>query len=133
MALADTIVVLEDGTITETGSPATLLKGDGYISRLGITTISDADADDDVKEHIEEGLEADVGNVSRASGSMAVPQSPRTSKDIDETDKAIPDLRRKNGDFAVYKYYISNAGYAAVLLYTVFIILWMFCTEFSSK
>lgn len=128
MGLADTLIVLEDGAITETGSPTTLLQGDGYTSKLGITALSD-DVDDDAKADIKKGLK----NVCPDLDSPIVLESSRTSKDTDETDKELPDLRRKNGDFAVYKYYIANAGYAAVFLYTIFITLWMFCTEFSSK
>lgn len=127
MALADTIVALEDGAIVETGIPATLLQGDGYISRLGITALPDGDGD--FEEHNEE----DVGNSSRPLHLAAASKSTGTSNDIDEADKGLPDSRRKNGDFAVYRYYIANAGYTAVILYTVFIILWMFCTEFSSR
>lgn len=120
MALADTIIVIEDGSIVETGSPVTLLQGDGYVSKLGITVQSEPDI-----ENVETPKTENTGLVremSRASTDMA-----------EESNRSLTDLRRKHGDLTVYKYYIANAGYLAVGLYMGFISLWVFCMEFSSK
>jgi len=88
MSRADTIIALEDGKIVETGTPTALLQGDGYISKLGIST--------------------PVAGVAT-------------------------DVRRKNGQISVYKYYLASAGYIAVVGYVFFVVLWVFCLEFSSE
>ena len=112
MALADTIVVLEDGRVVETGSPAVLAQGDGYLSGLGPRP-SESDEIADVEPT------RDVRDQS---------DSPSTG-----VDNSISDLRRKNGEMSVYSYYLTSAGYGAVALYTFFMVMWIFCTEFSSE
>ncbi|XXG98141.1 hypothetical protein Hte_004462 [Hypoxylon texense] len=116
MALTNTIIVIEDGSIMETGSPTTLLQGDGYVSKLGITIQSEPDIEAPKAENT--GL---VRETSRASTTIT-----------EETNRSLTDLRRKHGDLTVYKYYIASAGYLAVGMYAGFISLWVFCTEFST-
>ena len=117
MSLADTIITLQDGNITEIGSPSTLLKSSGYISKLGLSL--------DQSEN-EVALIPDIKDpVSAPSG--------EESGLIDENEIIHTDLRRKNGDISVYKYYLTNAGSVAVGLYVVSVVIWIFCTEFSSK
>ncbi|KIX01229.1 uncharacterized protein Z518_08954 [Rhinocladiella mackenziei CBS 650.93] len=118
IALADSIIVLEGGIITEIGSPANLLASDGYINRLGFKLFSD-------------GEPAEESPQSR--GVLHSSEFTQVSKEVrKETRKAPADLRRKNGDIAVYKYYLTSAGYGAVGLYIGFVTLWEFCTNFSS-
>ncbi|KAI1774955.1 ABC transporter [Hypoxylon cercidicola] len=119
MALADTIIVFEDGRIIETGSPATLLQGDGYISKLGITVQPESEIEN-VETPEAENPEL-VREMTQVSAEMA-----------EETNKSLTDLRRKHGDLTVYKYYVTNAGYLAVGLYVGLMTLWVFCTEFST-
>ena len=112
MALADTIVVLKDGRIVETGSPAVLAQSEGYLSGLGPLP-SDSDEIADIEPTRE------VRNQS---------DGPST-----EIDNSISDLWRKNGEMSVYSYYLTSAGYGAVALYALFMVMWIFCTEFSSE
>ncbi|KAI1453921.1 ABC transporter [Annulohypoxylon moriforme] len=120
MALADSMIVFKDGSIIETGSPAELLEGDGYVSKLRISVQSESDT-----EHAEGTSKANNPELTRETSRLSTQMA-------EETDKSLTDLRRKHGDFAVYKYYITNAGYLAVGLYAGFVTLWMFCTEFST-
>ncbi|KAI1652622.1 hypothetical protein F4813DRAFT_394512 [Daldinia decipiens] len=115
MALANNMIVLEARHIIETDSPTTLLKGDGYISKLGFEANYD-----------------EAEQTSRTPDSLLAVESTWASKDREgESTTALTDLRRKNGCLSVYKYCIANAGYSSVTLHVVFIILWVFSTEFS--
>ena len=117
MALADTVIAFEEGKIVETGSPASLLEKHGYISRLG-STLSNGEV---VEESTTERQEP-----SRRK-SFALENNEQ------DTDAAHTDLRRRNGELSVYRYYLQSSGYTAVALYTGFMILWVFCTEVPSK
>ncbi|KAI1762970.1 ABC transporter [Hypoxylon sp. FL1150] len=119
MALADTIIVIEDGSIVETGSPETLLQSDGYVSKLGISAQPKTEIDNIESPETQNAEPA--REISQVSDDMA-----------EEANTSLTDFRRKHGDLAVYKYYITSAGYRAVGLYVTFITLWMFCTEFST-
>lgn len=116
MALADTIISLEDGRIIEVGSPATLSQGHGYVSRLGLViatsdvATNSLDADDD----------------ARHAGEQPV-------KQLSADQPIHTDIRRKNGEMSVYKYYLGSAGWKAVTLYTISVVMWIFFTEFSSR
>ncbi|KAI1387325.1 uncharacterized protein F4822DRAFT_430081 [Hypoxylon trugodes] len=120
MALADNIIVLKDGSIIETGNPTALLQDDGYVSKFGITTLPESNAEDVIET-------AETGN-----SELAREFSQFSTDAAEEIDISPTDLRRKHGDIAVYKYYIANAGYLAVGGYAAFVTLWMFCTEFST-
>ncbi|KAI0160936.1 ABC transporter [Hypoxylon sp. FL1284] len=121
MALADTILVIEDGVITETGSPTTLLRGEGYLGKLGISVQAESNVQS-------------ANDTPKAEPSDLSSEASRISADVAEepSNKLLTDLRRKHGDFSVYKYYVVNAGYLVTSLYVGFMTLWIFCTEFSS-
>lgn len=119
MALADTIMILEDGTITEIDTPANLLRRDGYISKLGLKLVFGNESIEEIPQH-EEALQSD--------------ESSQTSKEVvEEVKVAQHDLRRKNGDLGVYQYYFKSAGAGVVALYAIFVTLWQFCTNFSGE
>lgn len=46
------------------------------------------------------------------------------------TNQALTDLRRKNGDFGVYKRFFASLGPRVVTMYTVFLIIFVFCNQF---
>lgn len=119
MALADRIVVLEGGAVTETGSPATLLASGGYINNLGLKLFPAGENAEESRRNQDALLPSETSHASKERGK--------------ETQKAPTDLRRQKGDIGVYKYYISSAGYGVVGVYMGFVTLWEFCTNFSSE
>lgn len=119
MLLADMIIALENGKIIENANTMTLLQRNGYVSKLGLKPSS---TEDIVKE------------TTDAKDPQLSHEASQKSADIAEEIDDIPtDIRRKNGDMSVYKYYLKNAGTLAVGIYVISLIIWTFCTEFSSK
>jgi ATP-binding cassette, subfamily C (CFTR/MRP), member 1 len=114
----DTIITIEDGKIAECGSLASLLETDGYVSRLE----GPLSRREDVTEQL--------GTVA----SMITPDGTEIPKEADkERGQSLVDIRRKNGDFSVYKYYLDSSGNTAVAFYVVFIASWIIFTEFPGK
>jgi ATP-binding cassette subfamily C (CFTR/MRP) protein 1 len=116
MALADFIIVLEDGRIIETGKPSSLLINNGYVNKLGLSLPAHQKSVDILEDP----------QLSRET-------SNRTDNVAEDSDPSLTDIRRKNGEMSVYKYYLKNAGYLAIGMYVLSVIIWIFCTEFSSK
>lgn len=117
MPVADTIISLKDGRIHEIGSPETLIQGQGYVGRLGLKWSPDG-----------------VVEVQESSDSNSpLEQSVNATDEKQQNEKRHTDVRRKNGEKAVYNYYLQNAGWKVVILYTVSLITWVFFCEFSSK
>lgn len=118
MSLADILITIENGKVQEMGSPAALVQSDGYVSKLGLKISSDGlvpqSPDANTSESPEEGA--------------AKPDETGHKTNVDPTD-----LRRKNGEKAVYEYYLRHAGLKAVAFYTSGVVLWTFFTEFPSK
>lgn len=116
MRLADNIFILQDGTIALAGSFTNLIQSQDYVSKLGLSLSVDK-APDEVVER-----------------PKIVHQAPCDSDEVhDMTDKLLTDVRRKNGDASVYKYYLASSGYFIVDLHLAFMTAWIFCSEFSSK
>lgn len=118
MALADIIISLDDGRIQELGNPAVLVRGQGYTSKLGLKLSSesvDAQESDDFVTPIEQTA------------------TPTNENENHQEQRPHTDIRRKNGEKAVYTYYLKNAGWKAVTLYSVSVVMWIFFSEFSSK
>jgi hypothetical protein len=126
MAQADTIMVLEAGRVVDAGSPDSLLRKDGgYVKKLGLVVPEVApeivpDTSDDNKN--EPGWPG-------AANEELIDGVPAGSL----FGGSLTDIRRKNGEFSVYVYYLASSGYTPVTLYVIFITLWIFCTEFSSR
>lgn len=115
MTFADRVIVLDNGKITESGSPSEVLQRHASIDALGLTSL-------------------DREAVSKTSDSVNPLDGLATSfDDVSETDELHGDSRRKNGDVSVYKYYLASSGYKTICFYTVTMMLWMFCTEFPCK
>lgn len=117
MTLADTLVVIEDGRVVETGSPQTLLSSDGYVAKLGLS-LRDEEAlgvDDDIARTESAALEKAVSTVMAS-----------------DVDKDSEDPRRKNGDWSVYSYYFSSSGWITVASFLIGMAIWIFCEEFPT-
>ncbi|KAI8306537.1 ABC transporter atnG [Colletotrichum sp. SAR11_59] len=117
MALADFIICLDDGRIQELGNPAVLVRGQGYTSRLGLKLSSDG-----VK--VQESDES-VTPIEQTT-------TPTKENENHQEERPHTDIRRKNGEKAVYTYYLKNAGRRAVALYSVSVVMWIFFSEFST-
>ena len=119
MTLADNFISLKDGKIIEAGSSATILQGGCYNGKLGLSLPSAGNMIKMTQDAEHPGLSREVSRdpayITEENGTLAT------------------DVRRKNGDISFYKYYLMNAGYRAVGLYVFSVIIWIFCTEFSSE
>ncbi|KAJ0350144.1 hypothetical protein COL154_013387 [Colletotrichum chrysophilum] len=117
MALADFIICLDDGRIQELGNPAVLVRGQGYTSRLGLKLSSDG-----VKVHESDESVTPIEQTA----------TPTNENENHQEERPNTDIRRKNGEKAVYTYYLKNAGRRAVALYSVSVVMWIFFSEFST-
>ncbi|KAK9772947.1 hypothetical protein SCAR479_10457 [Seiridium cardinale] len=115
MALADTIITLDSGTIVETGTPDTLPKSNGHVSNLGLSL--------EPKEVTES--QSDVTQIQ-----VQQEQSRTTAEFVAQTDELLNDVQRKDGDLSVYSYYLASSGYLSVAIFTACVAAWVFCTEF---
>jgi len=119
MSAADTIITIEKGSITGIGSPTTVLQNKSYNSKAELALVSSNN-------------EVETINADAADDVSALGASDPTN--IGEVVDNIPyDLRRKNGDFSVYQYYLRSAGTVPVSLYMLGVLVWIFCSEFSSQ
>jgi ATP-binding cassette subfamily C (CFTR/MRP) protein 1 len=114
MRHADFIVSIDEGKIQESGSYAALVQGNGYFSRLKLPA---------------EGLSDITYNADTGTQPVQSPPAPTSQA----SESRHTDIRRKNGERAVYMYYLEAANRKVVVLYIFSVILWVFCTEFSSK
>lgn len=124
MAVADVIIVLEDGKITAKDTPASLLQNNGYINKLGLQLVSD-------NGNIDE-------SATKASTAPTTEEVFEIAADIaigysEESDGKHTDIRRKKGELSVYAYYLASSGWGAVILYSITVTGWILCIELSSK
>jgi ATP-binding cassette subfamily C (CFTR/MRP) protein 1 len=84
MALADFIIVLEDGRIIEIGNPTSLLTNNGYVSKLGLLLPTN--------QNSVEILDDRDSQLSRET-------SNKTDDIAEDTDPSLTDVRRKMGSF----------------------------------
>ncbi|PTB72853.1 P-loop containing nucleoside triphosphate hydrolase protein [Trichoderma longibrachiatum ATCC 18648] len=120
MALADTIIILKDGTITAKETPATLLQSN-HITKLGLQLINNGDA--------AQPTEPSKVPTTEEAFDIAADVAATVSE---ETDGRHTDIRRKKGELSVYAYYLANAGWWSVAVYSVGVVGWIFCIEFST-
>ncbi len=119
MALADAILTLQDGRIVDIDNHVTIPPRNSFVG--------------DLSRSVEPG-EDSVENESDATNPEVISEpSPESTDPADETDGQLADIRRKKGDISVYKYYLASSGYTSVVIYTIFIVTWMFCTEFTGR
>ncbi|TDZ53945.1 ABC transporter gloK [Colletotrichum trifolii] len=80
--------------------------------------------DQPVLHNIDVGIRRGAVTVIVGSHITSISEQP---KEVRHTDK-----RRKNGEKAVYKYYLENAGWNVVFLYVGGVVMWLFLAEFST-
>ncbi|KAF2725176.1 P-loop containing nucleoside triphosphate hydrolase protein [Polychaeton citri CBS 116435] len=116
MRLADAVIVFQEGMISEAGTLTDLRKQDGYFSKIAMPPFE--------KTKLPNVQTTDL--VHRTTNNL--PQAEHTVQ-----QPAIDvDARRRNGDFSVYRYYLTASGLFAVSLHVTFMVIWIFCTEFPT-
>ncbi|KAF4921761.1 ABC transporter atnG [Colletotrichum viniferum] len=118
MGLADSIISLDGGRVQEVGSPMDLVQGKGYVSKLGLMLSSNEDVANDSASSVEPEVS------EKHQGETSEMKNPREQKHTD--------VRRKNGEKAVYLYYLKSAGWKAIVMYTAAVTSWSFFSEFST-
>ncbi|UKZ55509.1 hypothetical protein TrVGV298_009333 [Trichoderma virens] len=121
MALADTIIILEDGKIIAKDTSASLLQSNGYVNKLGLQPTDTGD----VTETAEASKLPTAEEVFDIAADVAINIS-------EETGGKHADIRRKKGELSVYAYYLASSGWYFVALYSVAVVGWIFCIEFSN-
>ncbi|OHE98210.1 ABC transporter [Colletotrichum orchidophilum] len=117
MAFADIIISLGNGRIQEFGNPAALVRGQGYTSKQGLNLSSDGVLED----------------VHKSDDSVTPDKQTATpTNENHQEQKRHTDIRRKNGEKSVYEYYLKNASWKAVTLYSIAVVVWIFFSEFST-
>ncbi|KAI8231960.1 ABC transporter [Colletotrichum sp. SAR 10_86] len=118
MGLADSIISLEGGRVQEIGSPMDLVQGQGYVSKLGLMF----------------SINEDLVNESASSVEPRISEKHQgKTSELDNTrEQKHTDIRRKNGEKAVYLYYLKSAGWKAIFMYTAAVTSWAFFSEFST-
>ncbi|GKT41790.1 ABC transporter atnG [Colletotrichum spaethianum] len=110
------MITIENGRIQEAGSLANLVQSQGYVSKLGLRMPSD------------DGIE----NAHTDESEAPVDQPGKSTDRSGQDETHHTDVRRKNGEKAVYMYYFRNAGWKAVALYGISVVAWIFFSEFST-
>ncbi|KAK1624485.1 ABC transporter [Colletotrichum phormii] len=120
MQFADNLIVIDSGRIQEAGSPMTLSNGKGYVIKLELKCTSG--------DVIEELGKAEIDKASEPPEKITI----RSADTHSQASLEHTDIRRKNGEKAVYLYYLRSAGRKAVFMYTISVVTWIFFSEFST-
>ncbi|KAJ0271195.1 hypothetical protein CBS470a_013231 [Colletotrichum nupharicola] len=118
MGLANSIISLNAGRVQEIGSPMDLVRGQGYVSKLGFMSSPEEDVANDSASSVEPEVS------EKHQGETSEMENPKQQKHTD--------VRRKNGEKAVYLYYLKSAGWKAIVMYTAAVTSWSFFSEFST-
>ncbi|KAI1345500.1 putative ABC multidrug transporter [Xylaria sp. FL0043] len=121
LPVADFIIVLEDGTVTEQGTfEELLLTRDGYTRRLGLGNGSESDASSEVTPSKERNARPEAEQVLRASPNAEVEEEEMLGKS------------RQIGDRTVYKHYFKSMGVILAACCFFFATLWGFFRNFPT-
>ncbi|KAG8409595.1 hypothetical protein J3459_017421 [Metarhizium acridum] len=122
ISLADNIAVVQDGQVSKSGSYLELSKSDGYIGSLKLG------GDNETPESV--ARETPESRAEEATASPLVGIPGELEDGPKDSGKELQDLRRKNGDASVYKYYFSSAGYLLTGINIFVMLIWTVTTEF---
>ncbi|CRG91304.1 ABC transporter C family member 3 [Talaromyces islandicus] len=115
LAVADVVIMLENGHVVEFGTREELQKENRYVSTLeSLSGVSE-----------EASLLETASNLTNNHGSLAI-DAPSSS------NEQATDLSRRSGDFSVYRYFSKASGHMAIAGVFAFLILCVFCAEFST-
>lgn len=116
---SDHIIALGNGTIVQQGSFENLVRGEGYVQRLGLKSASDSDASS--QESSPRGLS------SESESPLLQMTVTKTSIGAEYADEA-----RRAGDKTVYKHYFKSMGIVLAASSLFFAALWGFFTNFPT-
>ncbi|KAJ5712805.1 ABC transporter integral membrane type 1 [Penicillium malachiteum] len=120
LSYADTVLVLNKGTIVDTGSLTSLQSRNSYIQDLkatGTTALSTKESDETLETS--EDLSHKTTEVNMENDELL-------------DDESSTDPTRQGGDLSIYNYYISASGRMSVAFFVILVFLWAFCREFST-
>lgn len=118
LPVADYVIVLEGGTISEQGTFAKLMEHQGYLQRLGLKNSSANNARPERSIF--------KGNVR----ALRFEENRTTAPNIDTRPNM--DTSRQVGDKTVYKHYMMNMGWPVAASALFFATLWGFLLNFST-
>ncbi|KGQ06661.1 Metal resistance protein YCF1 [Beauveria bassiana D1-5] len=117
MMMADDVLVVDQGTIVESRSVASLQSSNGFSSGFQIEE-SPVDTDADSQED------------GPSSKKMPKDGSQETAE-LSALNEEAADLKRAHGVPSVYRYYMHSSGYLKVILMLSGAALYIFCNEFG--
>ncbi|KAJ8130651.1 hypothetical protein O1611_g2976 [Lasiodiplodia mahajangana] len=119
LPVADYIIALGDGAITEQGTFDELMARDGYIRRLGLRIGSESDTSSDLPPSKRDDAEIEAEEPHRMP----------TGVELEEEDKGN---LRQIGDTTVYRHYFKSMGIFVAALSLFFSALWGFFRNFPT-
>jgi hypothetical protein len=108
--------VLENGHVLEFGTLEELQQGNGYVAALGKLS----------------GVFEETSLLESTSNLTNNHEKPATD-DLSPSGEKAAGLNRRYGSFSVYRYFSKASGHMAIAGVFAFLILCVFCAEFSSK
>ncbi|KAL4804941.1 P-loop containing nucleoside triphosphate hydrolase protein [Aspergillus unguis] len=120
---ADSIVVLEGGRVADSGELEELRARNEFVQ--GLQTSPSSSISDGSNDSIVSTLPANNPPQTHGTDESAIETD---NNDNDSTN----DFARRDGDFSVYKYYISAAGQKTIVFVLGLIMLWAVLHEFST-
>ncbi|KAI1268251.1 ABC transporter [Xylariaceae sp. FL1019] len=120
IALSDKVIVMKEGSIVEVTRPAALQRDEDNVGKSGLSLNQYSDTI--LKEYQD----------AECAESSSTTESPEPIQAKEDGAPMEADESRKKADFTIYKYYLRNAGYTAMLCYAIAVVAWIFFTEFST-
>ncbi|OAA38744.1 ABC transporter, transmembrane domain, type 1 [Beauveria brongniartii RCEF 3172] len=116
MMMADDVLVVDQGTIAESRSVASLQSSDGFSSGFQIE---------------EPTIDTDAESQEDGPSKKIQKDSSQETAEISALTEEAADLKRTHGVPSVYRYYMHSSGYIKVILMLSGAALYIFCSEFG--
>jgi ATP-binding cassette subfamily C (CFTR/MRP) protein 1 len=116
IALAQDVIVFDNGKILEQGTLEELRSAGGYVSNLLFGQSADFDA--------EQTNDAGEDKCSKLTPGAA-------KQEFAAAEENAIDLKRRSGDFSVYKYFSAACGHKLMAAYLLMNVLWMCGSQFG--
>ncbi|OAA74978.1 ABC transporter, transmembrane domain, type 1 [Akanthomyces lecanii RCEF 1005] len=118
MMMADDVLVVDQGTIVESRTVASLQSSDGFSSGF---QIEDPATETDDEER----------NVTKKADAQALARIDTAEDALSALNEEAADLKRTHGVPSVYRYYMHSSGYIKVIIMLAGAGLYIFCNEFG--
>ncbi|XWW94251.1 hypothetical protein V2A60_002194 [Cordyceps javanica] len=117
MMMADDVLVVDQGSIVESRTVASLQSSSGFSS--GFQIEDPTDDDDESSREV------------RPAGVQALTRIATTEDRVSALNEEAADLKRTHGVPSVYRYYMHSSGYLKVVMMLCSGALYVFCSEFG--